>query len=86
MPKRQKSLTFYRDPAGEIRWRLRAANGKPTAGPQEGYKRLAAAERGAGVSLTTGDSSGVKIHRPAGSNHGVLAGRPDVRVEWTDGL
>lgn len=78
---RKKVLTFYTDSKGEHRWRLRAGNGKPIAGPQEGYKRAGAAEAGALSSLAGPSSS---IERLPDSNHGELVGRPDIRVEWED--
>ena len=46
-----KTLHFYRDVSGEIRWKLVARNGLIIADSAESYKRIAAAKRGANEAL-----------------------------------
>lgn len=46
MKKREGKVEFYRDVAGDWRWRIKAANGRILADSGEGYKRRRSCEEG----------------------------------------
>lgn len=46
-----KTLEFFRDISGDIRWRLIASNGRIVADSAESYKKMVGAKRGANSAL-----------------------------------
>jgi len=60
--KSQLTLDYYKDEAGEHRWRLLSRNGKIIGASSEGYKRRAMAVKNSAVVITAGGTpGGIKI-------------------------